>query len=336
MHDSDLVNCPELSIVVPTFNEKENIEELVKRLEKKLKGINWEVIFVDDDSPDGTANFAKQLSLKNPKVRCIHRIGRRGLSTACIEGAMPCISPYIAVMDADLQHDENILSQMLETIKNDEVDIVVGSRYIEEGGLKKLSEIRKAISYFATTLGKKLLGVKLSDPMSGYFIIKRDVFEQVVRSLSGVGFKILLDIFASSKKTLKFKEVPYKFRGRFKGESKLDSHVALDFLMLLGDKFFGGFFPVRFLSFSIIGSIGLLVHMLILTLFFKGFSFSFIYSQTLAALLTIGANFSLNNVFTYFDRRLKGLKLVKGLISFYLVCGLGAIANIAVSTYLFQ
>ncbi len=327
---------PELSIIIPTFNERENLSELVNKLAKALERTHWEVVFVDDDSPDGTLSIIRQLAADNSRVRCVHRIKRRGLSSAFIEGSLVTTSPFIALMDGDLQHDETILPQMLEAVKNESYDMAVGSRYIDSGGVDNWDASRVKVSRFATTLSRHLLKIELSDPMSGFFLLRRDTFDKVVRKLSGIGYKVLLDIFSSSEEPLKVKEVPYQFRNRKHGESKLDAHIVWDFLMLIGDKFFGSVIPIRFISFSLIGTLGVIFHMLILSTFMQVLGIGFIASQSIAIFTTIYANFTLNNLLTYHDKRLKGWNWIKGLTSFYFVCSLGAFSNIAISTYLYQ
>ncbi|MDB6102504.1 MAG: dolichol monophosphate mannose synthase, partial [Gammaproteobacteria bacterium] len=143
---------PEISIVVPTFSEAENIAELHARLSAVLASESWELIFVDDDSPDGTADLVRALSKEDQRVRCIQRIGRRGLSTAVVEGALSSSAPYVAVMDADLQHDESILPAMLHELRSRNLDIVVGSRYVAGGGTGDWAESRKTISRIASRM----------------------------------------------------------------------------------------------------------------------------------------------------------------------------------------
>src|SRR5256885_6223717 len=188
---------PRLSVIVPTFNERDNVATLFRRLEAALAGVNWEVIFVDDNSPDGTWDVVRALARQDPRVRCIRRIGRRGLSGACIEGILASSAPYAAVIDADLQHDERQLPKMLALLQGGEADLVVGSRYIAGGSAESFNKQRAGISALATEVAKRVLRVKIADPMSGFFMIRRDRFEQLAPELSTQGFKILLDIVAT-------------------------------------------------------------------------------------------------------------------------------------------
>lgn len=328
----------QLSIVVPTFNERDNVPELVRRVEAVLGDAGWEIIFVDDDSPDATAQAVRSLAKVDARVRCLHRIGRRGLSSACIEGVMSSSAPFVAVMDGDLQHDELLLPRMLQTLQADAdaVDVVVGSRYASGGGIGSWAQSRAVISRLATRLSQGLVPVTLRDPMSGFFMFRREVFEERVRGLSGLGFKILVDLFATGKRPLRFVEMAYQFRQRHAGESKLDSQVAWDYLMLLLDKHFGRWVPVRFLAFAGIGTLGLCVHLVVLTALFKaGGLLPFDHAQASATLLAMTFNFSVNNLLTYRDRRLVGVRWWRGLASFMLVCSVGAVANIGIASYLF-
>ncbi len=201
----------ELSVIVPTFNERDNVREVVSRLDHCLRGKAWEVIFVDDDSPDGTAAQIREIAQRDPRVRCIQRIKRRGLSSACVEGMMSSSSPYLAVIDGDCQHDEGLLPRMLELLESGDADLVVGSRYMNGGGIGRWDESRARMSRFATRLSRSVIKHDLSDPMSGFFAIRREVLEAAVRDLSGVGFKILLDLVASSPGTMRLKEVLTSF-----------------------------------------------------------------------------------------------------------------------------
>lgn len=325
-----------LSIVVPTFNESQNVQELLHRIEATLGAKGWEVVFVDDDSPDGTSTAVRDIARADPRVRALQRIGRRGLSSACIEGMLATSAPIIAVMDADLQHDETVLPSMLAEIEQGGADVVVGTRYAAGGSTGDLKESRKAMSQLATVASRSILRQPVSDPMSGFFMLQRKVLELTVRGLSGLGFKILLDILATAKQPLRIAEVPYRFRERFAGESKLDEMVVWEYGMLLADKTIGRFVPVRFVAFSIIGGLGIFVHMAILTLALKGLEISFTTAQSVATGTAMIFNFALNNILTYRDRRLRGWKWFRGLFSFFVACSIGALANVGIATYLFE
>ncbi|MDJ0927662.1 MAG: glycosyltransferase family 2 protein [Gammaproteobacteria bacterium] len=326
----------ELAIIVPTFNEAANVGQLVDRLESCLAGIEWELIVVDDDSPDGTSARVRELARDNPRLRCLQRIGRRGLSSACIEGMLATAAPYLAVMDGDLQHDEALLPRMLDVLQGGQTDIVVGSRYVEGGGDAGLNAARAGMSQFATRVSRPLIPADLQDPMSGFFMLRREIFDATVRDLSGIGFKILLDIFATSREQLRFQELPYEFRSREAGESKLDTQALWDYGMLLLDKMFGRWIPARFVSFMLVGGVGVFVHMAVLSLSLQVIGNTFLFSQAAATLVAMTTNFIMNNLITYRDLRLRGWGLLRGWLSFVLACSIGAIANVGVAQYLFE
>lgn len=326
---------PDLTIVVPTFNEAGNINELVSRLADVLGDEHWEVIFVDDDSQDGTIDVLRAASRANARIRLIHRIGRRGLASAVVEGMQASSAPVIAVMDADLQHDERILPEMLRRIRSDGLDVVIGSRHAEGGSLGEWSKDRVRISGLATRASRLLMKTPVGDPMSGFFMMRRETLDACIRRLSSQGFKILLDILASSPTPLKIGEVGYTFRTRTHGESKLDSAVAWDYLALLLDKLVGRYIPVRFVMFAAVGGAGLVLHMIVLGLGTNAFGAPFLWAQTGATIAAMTFNFFVNNVLTYRDRRLKGWNMLKGLLLFYLTCSVGAIANVGIANFMF-
>ena len=327
---------PALSVVVPTFNERDNVTTLFRRLETALAGKAWEVIFVDDNSPDGTWDVVRALARQDSRVRCIRRIGRRGLSGACIEGILASSAPFAAVIDADLQHDETRLPKMLALLQAGEADLVVGSRYIEGGSADSFDKQRAGASQFATEVARRVLRVKVADPMSGFFMIRRDRFEQLAPQLSTQGFKILLDVVATARGELRVREIPYTFGSRLHGESKLDSMVALDFLGLVLAKLTHDVVSLRFLLFAMVGSIGLLVHFAALYAALEAFDLPFPNAQGVAALCAMTSNFILNNFLTYRDQRLKGLAILRGLLLFYLVCSVGLLANVGVAWSVFD
>jgi len=325
------VGLPVLSVVVPTFNERDNVTALYRKLDATLKGIAWEVVFVDDNSPDGTWDVVRALARRDGRVRCLRRIGRRGLSGACIEGILASSAPFAAVMDADLQHDETQLPNMLSLLQNGEAELVIGSRYVEGGSADSFNRHRAGASALATEVAKRVLGVRVADPMSGFFMVRRDRFEQLAPELSTQGFKILLDVIATAHGKLRTVEVPYAFGSRLHGESKLDSMVALDFVGLVLAKFTRDVISLRFLLFAMVGGTGLFVHLATLFVALQVLEFPFPEAQAAGAFVAMTSNFILNNFLTYRDQRLKGFAILRGLLAFYIVCSVGLFANVGVA-----
>ncbi|NJL31814.1 MAG: glycosyltransferase family 2 protein [Phycisphaerales bacterium] len=326
----------QLAVIIPTLNEVGNIEPLLQRLDIALTGIEHHIIFVDDNSRDGTTELLRKLSQQRPNVRFIHRIGRRGLSSACTEGMLSTAAPFLAVMDADLQHDESLLPKMYDRVRQGDLDIMVASRFAKGADLGNFANNRQAISHTGIKLSQYLTKANLTDPLSGFFMLRRELLDEVVHNLSAQGFKILLDIFTSAGRPLKFEEVPLRFGERHSGESKLDTLVMLEFLMLLGDKTIGRWLPLRFILFIMVGLVGMGVHLVILATAFRMLGMSFYNAQILATVVAMLGNYHFNNQFTYRDLRLKGRKYWMGLLSFILACSLGALINLTIASYLYE
>jgi dolichol-phosphate mannosyltransferase len=324
----------EVAVIVPTFNERDNVTELIARVERALRDISWEMIFVDDDSPDGTSDEVKRIGASDNRIRCITRIGRRGLSSACIEGMLASAAPVFVVMDGDLQHDESRIPAMLNALRAEGVQLVIASRYTAGGAIGEWDRTRAFLSRVATRLSRVVCRQPISDPMSGFFMITAEALDGCVRRLSGKGFKILLDLVASSPAVLRVAEVPYTFRERLHGESKVDSLVMWDFGMLLAEKTIGRYIPVRFFAFTLVGGAGVLVHMAVLAAL-RNAQVGFSNAQAIATVVAMIFNFWLNNLLTYRDRRLRGTSWVTGLLSFMAACGLGAVAYVGIASYLF-
>ena len=327
-----------VSIIIPSLNERENIPIVFERLEVLLTGRKWEAVFVDDDSRDGSLEVLMSLARTKPHVRFIRRIGRRGLSSACLEGMASSVADIFAVMDCDLQHDEAILSKMVAAFEEDpSLELAVGTRYAGEGGgVGEWSKVRIFISRLATSLGSLARKTELSDPMSGFFAIRREVFEETVRQMTGKGFKILLDMVLSVGRPLKTQEFSYEFRTRQHGESKLDIVVGFEYLYLLADKIFGRFVPVSFVVYVLAGLSGLFLHLAALGILFRYVGIAFVTAQLTATLVAMVSNFLVNNSVTFRQQRLKGARLLPGLLAYIAICGLGAIVNVQASEYLFE
>jgi dolichol-phosphate mannosyltransferase len=325
----------QLGVIIPTFKEAPNVLPLLAKLEAALTGVVWQAIFVDDDSPDGTAAVVKKVARTDPRVSCLHRIGRRGLAGAVIEGAMASAAPFVAVIDGDMQHDETLLPKMLAILQADEADLVVGSRYMEGTGAdaSALGATREAGSRLANWLGNRVLHAPVTDPMSGFFMIRREMVEQVAPALATSGFKVLFDILSSQKTPPRYVELPYEFRARVHGDSKLDNGVVVQYLGLLLARFSKDLISPRFIMFGLVGASGVIVHLAILRPLLE---FGFSAAQTTAALGAMTWNFALNNAITYRDRRKRGLDLLVAYAKFVLLCSVPLAANVAVATLVYE
>ncbi|MEQ1538241.1 MAG: glycosyltransferase family 2 protein [Sphingorhabdus sp.] len=325
----------EFAVIVPVLNERDNVGPLLQDISIALAGIEWEVVFVDDGSTDGTIELLESLALRDQRVRLVRRIGRRGLSSAVIEGFLATVAPIVSVIDGDRQHDERLLPEMFHAIAAKDFQMAIGTRYAGGGSVGQWDSARVRISKFATSLAGLVMKTPLSDPMSGFFAVRRETFIGLVPQLSKMGYKILLDVVASSKTPLRVVELPYEFRTRTAGESKLDNMVALEYVELLLDKIIGKYIPVKLLMFGTIGVMGAVIHLTLLSMLLNVSGVAFATSQALATFGAMIFNFTLNNEFTHRDRKLRGPKWVTGLVSFCLACGFGAVANVGLGSLLF-
>lgn len=323
----------ELAVIVPTFNERENIAPFLEALAAALGQISYEVIFVDDDSPDGTADIVREIALRDPRVRVLHRINRRGLASACVEGMLASSAPYIAVMDADLQHDEAILPRMLERLKAGNLDVVVGSRNITGGSMGEFARSRVRLSMLGRRFSQTVCRCEINDPMSGFFVLSRPFLMEVVHGVSGIGFKILVDLLASCQRPVRLEEMAYRFRNRQHGESKLDILVAVEYLQLLLDKFVGNYVSASFVIFGLVGASGVVLYLAVLWMQLSWLGVSFRHAQVVATVAAMTTNFLLNNAITYRDRRLRGWNILRGLILFYIACSFGVLINLETAEF---
>lgn len=333
-----------LAVVLPTYNERGNVAPMVARLEQALGSTGWEAIFVDDNSRDGTADEVRRIALQDPRIRVIERIGRRGLASAAIEGMCATAAPIVAVMDADHQHDPALLVPMLAAVEAGEADLACASRFAEGASTEAWNRPdRVRASTLANRIARRVTGVELSDPMSGFFMLRTEIVRADAHRLSGIGFKILLDILATVDAPLRVKEFPMDFAARVTGESKLDRTVVFEFLVGLYDKWLGRIVPTRFALFGTIGAAGVVVHMAVLSTWLALFGGTlhdtlitdFEAGQAVAALVAMTFNFLLNNWLTYADARLSGVgALARGWLRFALTCSVGLLANVGAAALL--
>ncbi len=318
----------DLAIVLPTYNERDNIPRIISLLGEVLHGLSWEAIFVDDNSPDGTAQVVAQHALDDKRIRLIHRLNERGLASACIDGMLATLAPFIAVMDADLQHDESILPRMLARMRDQRLDLIIGTRNSEGGSMGEFGRRRVLLSRLGEKIGHAVCRCRITDPMSGFFMVRRDLVADVAPRLQRSGFKILVDILASSKRPVSLGEIGYTFRSRRYGESKLDVFVGIEYLSLVLNRMIGDILPTRMGLFLLVGGIGLITHLVALSTLREFTPVPFIRAQIVATFCAMMGNFYFNNIITFRDRRLRGLRMLSGGARFVLACSVAAWANI--------
>ena len=326
-----------VSIIVPTYCEAQNIPVLFERLAAAMAGIAWEMIVVDDDSPDGTAGVAFALAQSDPRIRCLRRVNRMGLAGAAIEGFLSSSAPYVALIDGDLQHDETILPAMFAALSAGKPNLAIATRTAPGGSIESgFTPGRQRLSDLGAWVFRKASGQAIADPMSGFFMIRREIVARIAARMSPDGFKPLVDILLAEGAALRVVELPYVFRPRLAGESKLSAQVGLDFLGLLAHHASGGVLPSRFVLFALIGGLGLFVHLGVLKALLTVWGpDSFAASQLIATLTAMTSNFLLNNEITYRSTRYRGLNKLAGLALFAVVCGVGVVANIDVASWMF-
>ncbi len=322
----------EITVVVPTYNERANIDELIDRVRAGLAGLRWEIVIVDDNSPDGTGHYARKLHAQDPRVRVIRRIGRRGLSSACIEGMLASSATYVAVIDADLQHDPALLRGMLEILRGGTAELVCASRYVEGGSIGDWAEDRAAASSLATWAARTMTAVELSDPMSGYFAVRRDVVDMIAPALSGVGFKILLDIVLAAGSGLRIAEIPLSFETRVHGDSKLSPRVIWDYVMMLAEHRSGGTVHANRLSTLAMAAAGLLANIFALWLLHDLYGLGPAVTETIAAITGCAAVYAVNEILSYGRRG--AWRWYLGLLPFLASCAAGIVCNVLLASSL--
>lgn len=328
-----------LSVVVPVFNERDNVLDLRRKLESVLGELSWEVIFVDDASPDGTGDVVRELARHDRRVRLIERHDRRGLSSAVVEGALAASAEVVAVMDGDLQHDEGVLPRLYEEVASGRADIASASRFLQEDGADGLSSAsRLKMSNTGIRLANGAFGLDLTDPLTGFFAIRRETVLEALPHLSGQGFKILLDIMTATPVPPRVVELPFRFRPRLHGESKLDRRVMYDFFLFFIEKKIRPVLPLpaRFISFALINGVGILVHLATLVVMVGLLGTGFTAGQFMGTLLGMAFNFTVNNAVTYSDQTLRGRRFVIGFGLFCVLCSVGVVANVGMANVLHE
>ena len=318
----------DISIILPTYNEAENIEIAINKIYQVLGDRNFEIIVVDDNSPDKTWEIVEKLKTSKDKVKLIRRFEDKGLSTAIFAGMLEAEGSVILVMDSDLQHDEKIIPPLIESIKRDKFEVSIGSRDTEEGGYGDLSTKRKITSFIGRWFAHKFLKVNINDPMSGFFAISKSFFEEVKDHVNPSGFKILIE-FIVRKRTPRVKEIGYKFKRRLYGDIKLNPVIIIEFFLKLIDLRFGWLIPNRFVKFSIVGLSGSLIN-------FFSFSIASILGLKVLPSVYLGAqigifwSYSLNNFFTFSNLRYRGFSFFKGLILYQVVSVIGIVIQLSI------
>ena len=327
------MKAPVVSIILPTYNERENIPILIDRLEQALKDTPFEVLVMDDNSPDETWAVAKSLAETRPWLRVIRRMSHRGLGPAVVDGFTAATGDFLIVMDADLQHDESVLSKFISAFDAG-AELVVGSRKIDGGGIEDWSRARRFVSWTATQMARLVLPSTMTDPMSGFFGVRRELFAELKSEINPRGFKILLEI-ASKCKRRQIAEVGYVFRGRIHGESKLSAKVMSQYLLALYELSLGHYIPLRFVRYGMVGLSGVLVNLSGLWFGKNILEFDARTATAMGIEISIFTNFLLNNFWTFSDARIAGAKkLFLGIARFHIVCATGALINFAIAQYL--
>ena len=326
------MTVPQVSVVVPTYNEAANVRMIYEGLAQALAGCAWELVVVDDDSPDCTADAVRALGRQHDNVRCIQRVQERGLCSAVHWGVQAAHGDVIVVMDGDLQHEPALIPKMLEALQSGH-DIVSGSRFMQ-GDAPGLSGLRRRLSDWGNRLTNRFLGTTLSDPLSGFFATSRRLFLESIPEMQADGFKVFFDLVYHNRKVT-IHELPFEFQRRRHGESKLQLYVLWLLACDIVSKLSRGMLPPRLVSFVGVGLIGSIFHFSVLYAS-MGMGAVFWVAQTIATVVAMVFNFTINNVLTYSDDRLRGPAFYKGLLLYSLIASVGIVANVSTAqiTYL--
>ena len=325
----------DFSIIIPTYNEKENILNLILEIWNQLTQLNYDIIIVDDNSPDKTGEIVKAFiqgkNLQN--IICIERSWQKGLSSAIVEGMAASNSPLIIVMDGDGQHDPKDIYKFVETQKNNDLDLVIGSRFYMEESDINLSRSRFALSRFGIRLSRPFIGNRFTDPLTGFFLIKRNILKNIQNKIYKDGFKILFDILML-KKDISSQEIQITFRKRLAGDSKLNISTLAHLMGQIVENLSHRIIPSTFFVFSFIGATGVFIHLLALYSFL-GVGFDYIFSNFIGSILALTSNYLLNNYLTFNNLHKTLRSRISGLFKYSLFNSLSLMANIGVASFLY-
>lgn len=311
-----------ISVIIPTYNEKDNIVPLIERLSKTFDGLNFEILLIDDNSKDGTIDVAAGLASKYP-VKVLVRTHERGLATAVLHGFQYAQGSIIGVMDADLQHPPEINADLLKAVEHG-ADMAIASRYVKGGGCPNWGLVRRIISKGALTLAHIFLPTTRSvkDPMSGFFMFKRESMGE--NKLRPIGYKILLEMLVMGK-FQNIVEVPFIFEDRSSGRSKMKARQQIDYLRHIFSLMRREGELLRILKFVGVGLCGTIINEGLLWLLTQFGGLAFYYSALIAIEASIITNFTLNDYFTFADRRTgKTKSFLSRLLKFNITCAAGA------------
>lgn len=321
------MTVPQVSVVVPTYNEAGNIPMIYDGLARALAGRAWELVVVDDDSPDGTADVVRALGRRHDNVRCIQRVQERGLCSAVHWGVQAAHGEVIVVMDGDLQHEVALIPRMLEALQAGH-DIVSGSRFLKGAAEKGLpSTLRRRLSDWGNRLTNLFLGAALSDPLTGFFATSRRLFLDSIPQMQADGFKVFFDLVYHNR-NVAIRELPFEFQRRRHGQSKLELYVLWLLACDIVSKLSRGMLPPRLVSFVAVGLIGSIFHFSILYATMD-LGAVFWVAQAIATVVAMVFNFTINNMLTYSDDRLRGRAFYKGLLLYSLIASVGIVANVS-------
>ena len=316
-----------VSVVVPTYDEAGNIARLYDDLAACLSSLAWELVVVDDDSPDGTADAVRRLAADHANVRCVQRVQERGLASAVHWGVQAAHGDVVVVMDGDGQHAPGLIPAMVDALASG-ADIVSGSRFLSGGPVEGLESRRRlALSERGNQVVNLFLGRTLSDPLTGFFATSRRLFLASIPRLQADGFKVFFDL-AWHNRSATIRELPFEFRKRQSGESKLGSYVLWLLACDIVAKLSRGLLPPRLVSFVGVGLIGSIFHFSVLYAVLAAGA-AFWVAQAAATVVALVFNFSINNVLTYSDQRLRGAGFWQGLLTYSLIASLGIVANVS-------